>query len=73
MNKLFDLVKAGTCKTSDFDTDPRFIKLCGILGRVDTQKEVAMDLKIVLGVTMDDQAAELINSIQLPQMVKVRA
>lgn len=70
-------------KLSEFENDPRFIKLCRILGRsvnkpntnnISTKKIGGFrtdDLNTVLGVTGDDEAAKLIASISLPQMVKV--
>lgn len=74
-------------KLSEFENDPRFVKLCRILGRApiikgnnnvrngDGLKKVndykTDDLNTVLGVTGDDEAAKLISSISLPQMVKV--
>lgn len=66
------------CKLSEFDTDPRFTKLCRILGRNNNKANphpvvstLGDDLSMVLGVTGDDEAAKLIESISLPQMVKV--
>lgn len=66
---------------SEFENDSRFIKLCRILGRsvVNNKPNVSKksngfrtdDLTTVLGVTGDDEAAKLIGSISLPQMVKV--
>lgn len=74
-------------KLSDFENDPRFIKLCRILGRTVSKSNLnnnnnnnnsnkisgfrTDDLNTVLGVTGDDEAAKLIASISLPQMVKV--
>lgn len=71
-------------KLTDFENDARFIKLCRILGRNTTKNGSPSnngrkpitgfrtdDLNTVLGVTGDDEAAKLIASITLPQMVKV--
>lgn len=72
-------------KLSDFESDPRFIKLCRILGRTVNKNGLGNnsnnaakrneyrteDLNVVLGVTGDDEAAKLIASITIPQMVKV--
>lgn len=70
----------------EFESDPRFIKLCRVLGRTTTPKaansnagKVATkkedyrieDLNMVLGITGDDEAAKLVASITIPQMVKV--
>lgn len=65
---------------SEFENDSRFIKLCRVLGRSVANKPTVPkkqngfrtdDLTTVLGVTGDDEAAKLIGSISLPQMVKV--
>uniref|UniRef100_A0A8D9F653 Protein TBRG4 n=1 Tax=Cacopsylla melanoneura TaxID=428564 RepID=A0A8D9F653_9HEMI len=61
-------------KLSDFESDTRFIKMCRVLGRPIKSKEEPEslgDLSVVLGITGDDEAAKLISSIQLPQMVKI--
>lgn len=69
---------------SDFENDARFIKLCRLLGRavpkqngqsVANQSKIAGfrtdDLNTVIGVAGDDEAAKLIASISIPQMIKV--
>lgn len=63
----------GKVQLSDFEMDQRFVKVCRILGRTHNGKnnEGMADLSVVLGVTADEQAAKLISSISLPQMVKV--
>ncbi|XP_023940990.2 FAST kinase domain-containing protein 4 [Bicyclus anynana] len=63
-------------KLSDFEKDPRFLKLCRILGRSSasqtmTSLTMAEDLGTVLGITGDDEAARLIANLSLPQMIKV--
>lgn len=78
-------------KLSDFESDPRFIKLCRLLGRstnpplksngnsssnkaavVHKRESYQMeDLNMVLGITGDDEAAKLVSSITVPQMIKV--
>lgn len=71
----------------DFENDPKFIKLCRLLGRavpkVDAQKNNSNgmskkitgfrtdDLNTVIGVAGDDEAAKLVASISLPQMIRV--
>lgn len=70
---------AGKVQLSDFESDPRFIKMCKILSRGSPNKIKAPlrnnlrddDLSMVLGVTGDDEAAKLVASITLPQMIKV--
>lgn len=70
-------------KLADFDGDPRFIQLCGMLGRANNRKGSSTstlpianplqvdDLQTVLGVTANDEAAKLIAGLSLPQMIKV--
>ncbi|XP_059054529.1 FAST kinase domain-containing protein 4 [Achroia grisella] len=64
-------------KISDFEKDPRFLKLCRILARTPTTAQamtsltMAEDLSTVLGITGDDEAARLISNLTLPQMIKV--
>lgn len=74
-------------KLSDFENDPRFIKLCRQLGRTVSKPNIANsgssadyskisgfrtdDLNTVMGIAGDDEAAKLIASISLPQMIRV--
>ncbi|CAH2040148.1 unnamed protein product, partial [Iphiclides podalirius] len=63
-------------KLSDFERDPRFLKLCRILARTTstqamTSITMAEDLSTVLGITGDDEAARLITNLSLSQMIKV--
>ncbi|XP_022834426.1 protein TBRG4 [Spodoptera litura] len=63
-------------KLTDFEKDPRFLKLCRILARSTTSHTIgsltmAEDLSTVLGITGDDEAARLITNLTLPQMIKV--
>lgn len=68
-------------KLSDFESDNRFIKICRILGRTipknDKNAKVTGyhtdDLNTVLSIAGDDEAAKLVASISVPQMVKVMA
>ncbi|XP_018570435.1 protein TBRG4 isoform X2 [Anoplophora glabripennis] len=75
---LADWSTSGKVKLADFDSDPRFIKLCRILtkGAVNSKNRNSVssrseDLSTILSVTADDEAAKLVGSITLPQMVKV--
>lgn len=72
-------------KLNEFENDSRFLKVCRMLGRTVKNSNGAGtesgpkrisgfrtdDLNTVLGVAGDDEAAKLIASISLPQMVKV--
>lgn len=77
MSVLAQWSTAGKINLSDFETDARFVKVCRILSRSGGKVKSAPrasradDLSMVLGVTGDDEAAKLIASITLPQMVKV--
>lgn len=68
---MADWATMGRVKISDFDTDIRFAKICRLLGQPGSRTDLG-DLSVVLGVTADEQAAKLISSISLPQMIKVR-
>lgn len=59
---------------NDFETDVRFSKISQLLGRStrEDRKGDLADLSIVLGVTADQQAAKLISSVSLQQMIKVK-
>lgn len=68
----------GKIKLSEFETDPRFLKLCKILTKgVYSNRQnkfnnnQSEDLSTILNITADDEAAKLVSSITLPQMVKV--
>lgn len=61
---------------TEFENDPRFLRLCRVL--TSSQKFNRMnqarndDLSVVLKIAADDEAAQLIGNISVPQMVKVR-
>lgn len=63
----------------DFESDPRFLRLCKILTKNGSgQKPNRMlvpprseDLSTVLSVTADEEAAKLVSTITLSQMIKV--
>ena len=65
-------------KLSDFEADPRFIRLCKVLTRgthVQKKKSVdhsSEDLSTILSITAEDEAAKMVAAITLSQMVKVR-
>ncbi|XP_058130159.1 FAST kinase domain-containing protein 4 [Anopheles ziemanni] len=70
---------------SEFESDPRFVELCSLLGRTGQQRATSSkpssqakqrdlhvdDLQTVLGITANDEAAKLIAGLTLPQMIKV--
>jgi len=70
---LAEWASSGKIKLSEFETNPKFLKLCRMLGKETTKvkNNLFSDLSTVLGITGDDEAAKLISSISLPQMVKV--
>lgn len=66
----------------EFENDARFLGLCRLLGRSEVNQSPSFkhkdypmfqteDLSLVMGVAGDDEAAKLISSISLPQMVTV--
>lgn len=63
-------------KISEFEKDPRFLRLCRILARTsNTQAKNLLSrndaLSTVLGITGDDEAARLISNLTVQQMIKV--
>lgn len=56
---------------SDFEADSRFLKMCRILSKDFQSSSIMGDLATVLGVTGDDEAAKLISSASLGQMVRI--
>ncbi|KAK9693132.1 FAST kinase-like protein, subdomain 1 [Popillia japonica] len=75
---LGDWSLEGKVKLPDFEGDPRFIKLCKMLMRTNVRANNrtmarSEDLSTILSITADDEAAKLVASITVPQMVKVMA
>lgn len=77
MSILADWCSSGKAKLSDFEADPRFIRLCRVLTKGVYVKEKpaftakSEDLSMVMNVAADDEAAKLVGSISVAQMVKV--
>ncbi|XP_060524160.1 uncharacterized protein LOC132700689 [Cylas formicarius] len=71
---LAEWTTTGKVKLSDFESDKRFLKLCKILSRGNSQLDKpsnSENLSTILSVTADDEAAKMVETITLPQMVKV--
>ncbi|XP_045467334.1 FAST kinase domain-containing protein 4 [Harmonia axyridis] len=72
---LADWTTSKKIKLADFENDLRFIKLCKVLTRTYKSERFAAskseDLSTVLSVTADEEAAKLIQTVTLPQMVKI--
>lgn len=73
VSTLADWASSGRAQLLDFEGDSRFLKLCKMLGKDSSKSKnnLFSDLSTVLGITGDDEAAKLISSISLSQMVKV--
>ncbi|XP_013137674.1 PREDICTED: protein TBRG4 isoform X2 [Papilio polytes] len=76
VSTLSEWSSSNKVKLSDFEKDPRFLKLCRILARSTSSQALssltmAEDLSTVLGITGDDEAARLIGNLSLTQMIKV--
>lgn len=71
VSTLAEWASSGRVKLSEFETDPRFLNLCKMLGKEKKKENLFNDLSTVLGITGDDEAAKLISSISLSQMIKV--
>lgn len=77
MSVLSDWMNKKKANLSDFEKDPRFLKLCAQVAErpqlLDKYKEHNHgDLGTILGLTGDDEAAKLITTFSLDQMIKVR-
>uniref|UniRef100_A0A1B0FI20 RAP domain-containing protein n=1 Tax=Glossina morsitans morsitans TaxID=37546 RepID=A0A1B0FI20_GLOMM len=84
---LADWTSMNRAKLSEFENDTRFLRICRMLGRSvpkdsnssakNSENKATIngfrtdDLNTVLGVAGDDEAAKLIASISVPQMVRV--
>ncbi|GJQ84445.1 hypothetical protein Trydic_g15661 [Trypoxylus dichotomus] len=72
---LADWSLQGKAKLPEFESDPRFVRLCRILIKANGKQNRSIarseDLSTILNITADDEAAKLVTSISLPQMVKV--
>lgn len=81
---LYNWAQSNRIQMSEFETDSRFLALCRMLGRnvhQEQHQEVrqqfpvnayrAEDLNLVMSVASDDEAAKLVSTISLPQMVTV--
>lgn len=72
---LADWSLHGKVKLLDFESDPRFIRLCKILTKTNVKQNKnsarSEDLATILSITADDEAAKLVASITVAQMVKV--
>lgn len=78
MSVLADWCAVGRAKLTDFEGDQRFIRLCRVLtkgaylkGQNQRVAAKSEDLSTVMNVAADDEAAKLVGSISLGQMVKV--
>lgn len=77
MSILADWSTKNKVQLSDFEMDPRFLKLCKVLTHgsynIKKMKNYSRndDLNTILNVTADDEAAKLIATLTLTQMVKV--
>ncbi|XP_050545799.1 FAST kinase domain-containing protein 4 [Daktulosphaira vitifoliae] len=69
---LAEWASTGRAKLTEFEADSRFLKLCKLLGKENLKKDYLFnDLSTVLSITGDDEAAKLISTISLPQMIRV--
>lgn len=76
MSILYDWTNKKKASFSDFERDPRFLKLCEQLaGRSEVFDKFRHhshgDLATILGLTGDDEAAKLVSTLTLDQMIKV--
>lgn len=62
-------------KSADIESDPRFVALCNMVSEPSQSSNTAAlkngDLNVVLGIMSEDEAAKIINTLTLPQMIRV--
>ncbi|XP_046435074.1 FAST kinase domain-containing protein 4 isoform X1 [Neodiprion virginianus] len=76
MSILSEWINAKTITPADFEKDPRFLSLCKQLAGQAEQSTISKphehgDLKTVLSLAGDDEAAKLISTLSLAQMTQV--
>lgn len=83
VSKLAEWSSAGIVKTSDFENNPQFIRVCSLLTTAGESEErnepraaaspsmKSKELEMILNVAGEAESAKLIHGLQLPQMVKV--
>lgn len=81
VTKLSALTVSKDADVKDFERDYRFLKICKILSRLDSTNETksiihkeqlkSAELDMVLSIAGDDEALKIIESLSLPQKVKV--
>lgn len=69
---LSDWLGEGKIKSSEFEKDKRFIRICQVLGNNIMRNKVGLDLSMVLNVANDDEAAKQISGISHEQRIKVK-
>lgn len=81
VTKLSAMTVSKVADVKNFESDYRFLKLCKILSRLDSTKETKLivhkeqqksaELDMVLSIAGDDEASRIVESLSLPQKVKV--
>lgn len=81
LTKLSVWTASNQANVKDFENDYRFLKLCRVLSKVSNQKDAksiihtdqqkSMELEMVLSIAGDDEASKIVESLTLPQKVKV--
>lgn len=84
ISKLTEWSNSNRAKASEFETNPKYLRICHILLPKDKTNQQALqgqlrplferganDLEMVLNVAADDEAEKIIVALKLPQMVKV--
>lgn len=81
VTKLSTMTVSKEADVKDFESDYRFLKICKILSRLDSAKDTksiiykeqqkSAELDMVLSIAGDDEASRIVESLSLPQKVKV--
>lgn len=81
LTKLSVWTASNQANVKDFENDYRFLKLCRVLSKVPVQNDAksiihkeqqkSTELEMVLSVAGDDEASKIVESLSLPQKVRV--
>lgn len=84
LTKLSTLTASNQATVSDFENDYRFLKICRILSKIphqtkpkafasaiSSQQQKSAELEMILSVAGDDEASQIVQTLSLPQKVKV--
>lgn len=75
LTKLSVLTASNQANIMDFENDYRFLKICRIMSKPDKRNSFnqpkSAELEVILSVAGDEEASKIVESLSLPQKVKV--